>query len=334
MSRTASLDKMAVDPGFSSVKIGYSTLGTTGQTFLHDVLAGLSETPKQLQPKYFYDQRGSELFDQICALEEYYPFQSELELLPRVAKELRTVLTRDYAMVEFGAGSLQKVKPLLDEIAGIHSFTPIDISGEHLRQACAELQKQYPDLLVDPVEGDFCQAVELADSPYCPLGFFPGSTIGNFSPAQARSFLVNAGRTLGRDSYMLIGVDTKKAPETLHAAYNDSRGVTASFNRNILERINRELNGDFDSDSFEHYAFYNPAEGRVEMHLVSSADQQVRIAGRVFRFRAGESIHTENSYKYSPAEFGQLARSAGWEMQAQWLSAGDLFATYLIRYAH
>lgn len=332
MSRVASVDKTAVDSDIARTSTDSSFPGSSDKSFLLDVLAGLSETPKQLQPKYFYDQRGSKLFDQICGLAEYYPFQSELELLPRVARELSTILTRDYAMVEFGAGSLRKVKPLLEEITGIRSFTPIDISGEHLRQACAELQLEYPELLVNPVEGDFCQTVELPDSPHCPLGFFPGSTIGNLSPAQARSFLINAGKTLGRDSYMLIGVDTKKAPEILHAAYNDSQGVTARFNRNMLERINRELGGDFDSDSFKHYAFYNPVRGRVEMHLVSGAEQQVRIAGRVFRFRAGESIHTENSYKYSPSEFAQLARDAGWKLQAEWLSAGDLFATYLIRY--
>jgi dimethylhistidine N-methyltransferase len=330
MSRTASLKKPTVNADATGNE-SPSTGAARG--FRHDVLAGLSATPKQLQPKYFYDQRGSELFDRICALEEYYPFQSELELLPRVAKDLRSTLTRDYAMVEFGAGSLRKVQPLLNEIPGIRSFTPIDISGEHLRQACEELQAQYPDLLVNPVEGDFCEAVELLDSPYCPLGFFPGSTIGNFSPLQARSFLVNAGKTLGRDSYMVIGVDTKKSPEMLHEAYNDSSGVTAAFNRNILERINRELGGDFDTAHFEHYAFYNPQKGRVEMHLVSGTEQQVRLAGRVFHFRSGESIHTENSYKYSPAEFGELARSAGWTLQQEWLSEGDLFATYLLRYA-
>lgn len=300
--------------------------------FLRDVIAGLSRSGKTLHPKYFYDQQGSEYFDQICALEEYYPYRSELDLLPRVADELTGILKQKYAMIEFGAGSLQKVKPLLDCIGGIRSFTPIDISGEHLRSACEQLQLEYPELSVQPVVADFSQAVKLADSPYQRLGFFPGSTIGNFSPDQARNFLAGAGKTLGESSYMLIGVDTKKPPRLLHAAYNDSKGVTAKFNRNILERINRELGADLKVGSFEHYAFYNAGKGRVEMHLVSCEDQRASIQGMDVTFREGESIHTENSYKYTSAEFKNLAQSAGWQMEQQWQAKDNLFATYLLRY--
>lgn len=313
-------------------RIARAAKSTSSADFLADVLTGLSQTPKHLHPKYFYDRQGSEYFDQICELAEYYPFQSELALLPNVAEDLRELLDQQYVMVEFGAGSLRKVQPLLDQIDGIQRFMPIDISGDHLHAACRELEKQYPGLQVEPVVGDFTQPVELAPTPHRSLGFFPGSTIGNFSPAEAHTFLVNAGSTLGSDSYMVIGVDTKKSPETLHAAYNDASGVTARFNRNILERINRELDGDIAVERFEHYAFYNPARGRVEMHLISTSDQVAHVAGQPIRFRAGESIHTENSYKYTAAEFGKLARNAGWRLEKQWFADDDLFATYLIRY--
>lgn len=307
-------------------------LAESSRHFLQDVLDGLSLSPKQLQPKYFYDQRGSDLFDQICQLDEYYPFRCELELLPQVAKDLRDTLTRDYAMVEFGAGSLQKVIPLLNEIEGIKSFTPIDISGEHLQQACQRLQQHYPALQVNAVVADFCQPVALPNSKLCPLGFFPGSTIGNFSPVQAHSFLRHAGETLGQDSYLLIGVDTKKSHEILHAAYNDEHGVTAAFNRNLLVRINRELDADFNVERFAHHALYNAGKGRVEMHLVSNVEQEVQVCGHPFSFCAGESIHTESSYKYTTEEFSLLARSAGWVVQTSWLARNNLFAVYLLRY--
>jgi dimethylhistidine N-methyltransferase len=306
--------------------------GARASDFLADVIAGLTQAPKQLHPKYFYDRQGSEYFDQICELEEYYPFQCELELLPTVAGGLRDLLDQEYAMVEFGAGSLRKVQPLLENIDGIRRFTPIDISGDHLHAACRELQKQFPQLEVQPVVGDFTQPVELAPTSLNPLGFFPGSTIGNFSPAEAHTFLVNAGKTLGPKSYMVIGVDTKKSPDLLHSAYNDARGVTAKFNLNILERINRELDGDIVVDRFQHYAFYSPARGRVEMHLISTSDQVAHVGGQPIRFREGESIHTENSYKYTADEFTKLARNAGWKMEKQWFADGDMFATYLIRY--
>lgn len=298
--------------------------------FLQDVIAGLGGKRKWLHPKYFYDQRGSEYFDEICALPEYYLYQTELALLPRVAREVGDALSGEYAMVEFGAGSLHKVKPLLDTIAGIRSFTPIDISGEHLRSACEQLQREYPALQVQPVEADFSRPVALQSSDHQRLGFFPGSTIGNFSPAEAQDFLLSAGTTLGPGSHMLIGVDTKKPPAILNAAYNDNKGVTAAFNRNILQRINRELNADIDVNAFEHYAFYNPVEGRMEMHLIARQDQRATIDDVEIVFREGESIHTENSYKYTAQEFRELARRGGWRVERQWLAPDNLFATYLL----
>lgn len=307
--------------------------GALTEKFFEDVIAGLSQPQKSIHPKYFYDARGSEYFDRICALEEYYPFRTELELLPRVANELSGVLKQDYDMIEFGAGSLQKVKPLLNQIGGIRSFTPIDISGQHLHKACDQLQEEYPELKVRPVVADFSRPVQLEASSHKRLGFFPGSTIGNFSPEEARSFLVSAGTTLGRGSHMLIGVDTKKPPHLLHSAYNDRQGVTAGFNRNLLERINRELDANFGAQDFDHYAFYNTAKGRVEMHLVSRIAQTVSVGGVDIDFREGESIHTENSYKYTPMEFKQLGASAGWSIERQWVAKEGLFAMYLLRFA-
>lgn len=300
-------------------------------SFLLDVIAGLDRENKCLPPKYFYDQRGSEMFDEICGLQEYYLYQAELALLPRVAREVQDALPGEYALVEFGAGSLHKVKHLLDTITGIRSFIPIDISGEHLRSACEQLQLEYPALQVRPVEADFSRPVTLMNSHHQRLGFFPGSTIGNFSPAEAELFLHSAGQTLGPGSPMLIGVDTKKSPAILHAAYNDEKGVTAAFNRNILQRINRELNADIDINAFHHYAFYNPGEGRMEMHLMACKDQRATIGSVEIVFREGESIHTENSYKYTTQEFKLLAHRGGWQIEREWLDADHLFATYLIR---
>lgn len=322
MRRTTPALQTAVDVPEGPVRV---------DRFLQDVVNGLDCEHKWLHPKYFYDQRGSGYFDEICALPEYYLYRTELALLPGVARELGDALSGDYAMVEFGAGSLHKVRPLLDTIGGIRSFIPIDISGEHLRSACEQLQLEYPALQVQPVEADFSRPVALTGNEHQRLGFFPGSTIGNFSPAEAERFLLSAGNTLGQESHLLIGVDTKKAPAVLHAAYNDSKGLTAEFNRNILRRINRELNADIDISGFEHYAFYNPIEGRMEMHLVARQDQRTTIGGVQIAFREGESIHTENSYKYTAQEFRALARRGGWQIERQWLAPDNLFAMYLLR---
>lgn len=301
------------------------------RTFAADVLAGLTLTQKQLPPKYFYDQQGSRYFDQICQLAEYYPYQTELTLLHQVAADLAGQFTRDSVIVEFGAGSLIKVKPLLKALPAVGKFIPIDISGEHLALSCQQLQRDFPGLAVTPVVGDFCLPVTLPLAQQPCIGFFPGSTIGNFCPAQAQQFLQNARATLGEQGCLLIGVDTKKSPNCLHRAYNDAQGVTARFNRNILTRINRELGASFNPDTFEHYAFYNASLGRIEMHLISSIAQVVDVFGTAVAFNAGESIHTENSYKYTPAEFGQLAAKAGWQVERYWLADKALFATYLLR---
>ncbi|MDN7125486.1 L-histidine N(alpha)-methyltransferase [Pseudidiomarina terrestris] len=303
--------------------------------FLQDVLAGLRLPQKALPPKYFYDQQGSAYFDQICQLDEYYPYRTELGLLPEVARELKHYFERasvsSLQLVEFGAGSLHKVKPVLEELSMVDEFVALDISGEHLKEASSDLAEAFPQLTIKVVQGDFTQPMQMELSSATPMGFFPGSTIGNFEPEEAVEFLRNAGTTLGEESYLLLGVDTKKDRAILEPAYNDSKGVTALFNKNILTRINRELDGNFDLDQFEHTAIYNQQLGRIEMHLRSLTKQEVSIAGERFQFAEGETIHTENSYKYHPEEFERLASRAGWSPESVWLAADGIFAIMLLR---
>ncbi|BCD97370.1 L-histidine N(alpha)-methyltransferase [Marinagarivorans cellulosilyticus] len=301
--------------------------------FLADVLKGLSSQPKSLSPKYFYDENGSRYFDEICQLQEYYPYKAELALLPRVASDVAALLTDDYSVVEFGAGSLQKIQPFFNALKGIKSFYPIDISGDYLRATTKKLQAQYPHIAMQAIEADFTLPVELPLTRARRLGFFPGSTIGNFTPQQAKNFLSNARATLGDGAHLIIGVDTKKSPDILHRAYNDKKGVTKRFNLNVLSRINRELQCDLNISDFEHYAFYNPVEGCIEMHLVSQSHQKVSIAGTAITFNSGETIHTESSYKYTPQEFMQLAQSAGWLVERTWLADDAMFSTYLLKVA-
>ncbi|MGM0429720.1 MAG: L-histidine N(alpha)-methyltransferase [Pseudomonadota bacterium] len=307
------------------------------QGFLQDVLAGLRLPQKALSPKYFYDAQGSEYFDQICKLDEYYPYRTELALLPEVAQELKKYVAKQsiksVQLVEFGAGSLHKVKPLLQELPVIKEFVALDISGEHLKKASTDLADSFPDLQIKVAQGDFTKPIELALSESTSMGFFPGSTIGNFEPEEAIYFLRNARTTLGEGSYLLLGVDTKKDQQMLERAYNDSKNITARFNKNILTRMNRELDANFHLDQFEHVAIYNQELGRIEMHLRSCVQQEVQIAGESFQFKEGETIHTENSYKYHPEEFDRLASSAGWKREKIWLAPDGIFAIMLLRNA-
>lgn len=303
--------------------------------FFQAVFYGLTGVPKTLPPKYFYDAQGADYFDQVCELNEYYPYRTELRLLPRVAQELaqmfRTQAPAGLNVVEFGAGSLHKIRPLLSSMTMIHRFTAIDICGDHLQDACRTLVREFPTLAIKCIEGDFTKPLHLSAHACTPLGFFPGSTIGNFSPNEAVAFLTSARQTLGPGSYMLVGVDTKKSEPLLHRAYNDHQGVTARFNKNILVRINRELNGNFNVDDFEHQAWYNRDQGRIEMHLRSQRRHQVCIQGYDFSFERGETIHTENSYKYHPHEFEALARCAGWHTCKGWLAEDGMFSMTLLR---
>src|SRR5215470_7492899 len=302
--------------------------------FLRDVVAGLTARPKQLPPKYFYDQAGAQLFEQITALPEYYPTRCELAILRQRAAEIAQFFPPGSALVEFGSGSSRKVRILLAAAPTIAAYVPVDISSQMLRQEAQELRRDYPGLAVLPVEADFTQPFALpaavAERPR--TGFFPGSTIGNFEPHEACAFLRHAGRMLGPSATLIIGVDLVKDASTLHAAYNDTAGLTAKFNLNLLARINRELGADFDLEKFEHRAFYNAERHRIEMHVVSKKRQNVGVTGRRIEFQIGETIHTENSYKYTLDYFTALARGAGWGPLAVWTDAGVNFSIHALTF--
>lgn len=309
--------------------------GVEDDDFCRALLAGLAATPKQVSCKFFYDAEGSALFDRICTLPEYYPTRVELALLERHAHELAGLIGPDVELVEFGAGSGRKVRWLLDALCRPQAYVPVDISGEHLQQAASRLRADYPRLRIQPVVADYTHPFDLpanVSGARRRVGFFPGSTIGNFAPEEAAGFLGMAAALLDGGG-LLIGVDLLKDPALLHAAYNDSQGVTAAFNKNLLARANRELGADFAEDGFAHYAFYQPLARRVEMHLVSLAAQQVRIAGREFRFSPGETLHTENSYKYTVEEFRSLAEQAGFVSRRYWTDAAHLFSLHWLEAA-
>ena len=309
--------------------------GPRVEDFRTAVLAGLSSRPRTLPCKFFYDKNGSALFERICALEEYYPTRTETGILERHGLEFAAILGRDCHLIEFGSGSSTKIRRLLAALDRPGAYTAIDISREHLIESTRGVAEAFPDIAVEAICADYTRgvAVEAAGRPAdgMRIGFFPGSTIGNFAPEEARDFLALVARTLGKDAALLIGVDLKKDERLLVAAYNDREGVTASFNRNLLVRINRELGGDFDLAGFRHEAPYNRGLGRIEMHLVSTRPQTVRVDGRAFAFEEGESIHTENSYKYTIEEFRGLARGAGFTPAAAWTDADRMFGVHLLR---
>lgn len=298
------------------------------EVFAHDVVAGLSANPKRVPPKYFYDSEGSRLFEDITRTPEYYPTRSEHEILRMQAGAIVQHFPTGAALVEFGSGACIKVRFLLDAARKLKAYVPVDIAGEFLNAEAAALRRHYPNLAVLPVVADFMKPFALpeavADLPK--IGFFPGSTIGNFEPHEAAAFLRHAGTILGEGAVMIVGVDLIKDEAVLNAAYNDATGVTARFNLNVLRRINRELGGNFKLDGFEHHAFFNRERNRIEMHLASRNRQKVTVAGSTFEFRAGETIHTENSYKYSPQAFAALARGAGWTLLDRWTDAKGNFA--------
>lgn len=296
--------------------------------FRSQVLHGLRQTRKQLPCKFFYDQRGSLLFDRICELDEYYLTRTELEILRRSAGEMATAVGPDCLLVEYGSGSSLKTGLLLDRLHNPAGYVPLDISREHLLEAAGRIAERYPALCVLPVCADYTRpfAVPHFDGAARTVVYFPGSTIGNFEPHDARAFLHATARRCGPGGGLLIGVDLKKDPALLHAAYNDAAGVTADFNLNLLERINRELAGSFDPRQFAHYAFYHPRLGRIEMHLLSLVAQTALAAGESFAFRQGETIFTESSYKYTLDEFASLAISGGWKVEQVWTDDNRMFS--------
>jgi dimethylhistidine N-methyltransferase len=302
-------------------------------TFLADVQEGLSRPQKTLPAKYFYDLAGSRLFEEITRLPEYYPTRTELSILRGQAAEIGKLSRPGLAVVEFGSGSSEKIRALLQALPDVELYVPIDVSGEFIEGEAAQLRADRPDLSVVPVVGDFTGSMRLpAEASERPLlGFFPGSTIGNFEPAEAERLLAGFAALLGEGASLLLGVDLVKEKAILDAAYDDAAGVTGRFNMNLLSRINRELGGDFDLPAFSHRAFFAPGPSRIEMHLVSARDQDVRIGDRRFHFDAGETIHTENSYKYRPDAFEALAARAGWRREAMLTDPQGLFALFALR---
>ena len=298
--------------------------------FLADVLQGLAAARKSLPARWFYDRRGSELFEEITRLPEYYPTRTEIGLLEAAAGHIARQVGRGRVVVEFGSGSSTKTPLLLRAIDPV-AYVPIDISGDFLRASAAALAAGFPDLVVEPLEGDFTHPLRLPPSlagrPM--LGFFPGSTIGNLTPYEAVDLLRAMAGTLGDGAMLLIGIDRKKDVAILEAAYDDAAGVTAAFNLNLLHRINRELDGDIPVDRFAHVARYDMPLGRIELHLRAERDIAFTVAGRRFGMAAGETIHSENSHKYTLDEARMLLRAAGWLPLESWTDTEDRFGLYL-----
>lgn len=298
--------------------------------FTSAVIDGLSKPKKSLPCRFFYDARGSELFEEITRLPEYYPTRTEAQILATHAAEMVESIPSDGVLVEFGSGSSRKTELLLERLAPGVAYVPIDVSASALDDAQRRLAERFPDLDVRPIVGDFSSPIALpADLARRPkTGFFPGSTIGNLAPPDAARLLGVFKSALSPGGRLIIGVDLKKDARKLVLAYNDAAGVTADFNLNLLARINREIEPTFDLAAFRHEAIYDPREGRIEMHLVSRCAQEVSLCGRRFKFRAGESIHTENSYKYSVEQFEELARSAGWHSLRVWCDPEAQFSVH------
>jgi len=299
--------------------------------FAREVVAGLSAGRKTLPAKYFYDDHGSTLFEAITALPEYYPTRTELGILEERAGEIAQLVPPGAALIELGSGSTVKARILL-RAAPIAIYVPVDISAGFLSAEAARLKRDLPRLRILPVAADFTKPFELpaAVGASARVGFFPGSTIGNFEPAEAAEFLRHAARLLGPGAHLIVGVDLVKDAAVLNAAYNDAAGVTAAFNLNLLRRINRELGADFDLERFRHDAFYNPGKSRIEMHLTSAVAQKIHLGEHTIRFARDETIHTESSYKYTIETFRSLAATAGWSPVAAWTDARQYFSVHAL----
>ena len=298
----------------------------TRRAVREEALRGLSGTPKTLPPKLFYDAAGAALFERICALDEYYPTRTELAILRACAGEIAALAGPGAALVEYGSGAGVKVRLLLDALEAPAAYVPIDIAGEQLARVAPGIEAAYPGLRVAPVWADYTAPFRMpALSGARRVGFFPGSTIGNFHPTEAAAFLRRVRRAVGPGGALVLGVDRRKDPRVLHAAYDDREGVTAAFNRNVLARLNRELGADFDLSAFRHRAVWSDAPSRVEMHLVSERAQRARVAGRAIDFAAGETIWTESSYKYDEARLARLVAEGGFTVERLWTDDGDRF---------
>lgn len=300
--------------------------------FANAALQGLSAPQKTLPCQYFYDEIGSALFERITDVPEYYPTRTEMAILDSCVEEIVAETPAGAVLIEFGSGSSRKTEILLGAFDKLAAYVPIDVSATALEDARKRLASRFPRLRVHPVVGDFRSSLslppELAGRPR--MGFFPGSTIGNFQPRDAIDLLSSMAVTMGRSGRLIVGVDLRKDTRALIPAYNDAAGITAAFNKNLLVRANRELGADFDIDGFAHEAIFNARQSRIEMHLVSQRAQIVSLLGKRFAFRPGETIHTENSHKYTIAAFQNLARDAGWTPRRVWTDADDLFSVHEI----
>jgi dimethylhistidine N-methyltransferase len=297
-----------------------------------EVLEGLSAAPKTLPPKFFYDERGSALFEQITELADYYPTRTEVAILEQHRASIAEAVGAESFLIEYGSGASVKIRILLEALRPV-GYMPVDISRNHLLEASRALASEFDWLNIYPTCADYSHAFPLPDvaNGHRRVAFFPGSSVGNFEPDDAVTFLKEIANVVGPGGALLIGVDTKKEPAVLQRAYDDPGGVTAQFNRNLLRHINDALGADFDPAAFDHLARYDAQLGRVEMHLVSSKPQQVNVAGTKVEFAQGEALHTENSYKYAPEEFDVLAQRANFAVQQRWTDAKDWFAVTLYR---
>lgn len=313
-------------------KITFLDLKPSESNFANDVANGLANKPASVPPKYFYDELGSQLFDDITKLDEYYPTRTELTILKKNIKEIADIIGTNSVLVEPGGGSCTKIDILLNDLKP-KAYVPMDISSAHLKLSSETLAKQYEGLEVHAVCTDFTRNMYVPDS--APEGtrvvFFPGSSIGNFTPSEAHAFLRSIAQLVCRDGYFLIGVDLKKDTTMLEAAYDDAEGLTAQFNLNVLARMNKELGANFELDQWQHKALYNEELGRIEMHLISRFNQSVMIDGQRYHFRTDETIHTENSYKYSIDEFIELAEKANFKSKAVWQDENELFSVHLFQ---
>lgn len=304
------------------------------ERFREDVLEGLRRPRKELPAKYFYDAHGSRLFDRITELEEYYPTRTELGIMRDHAAAMAARCGERCLLIELGAGSQVKVRLLLDHLNRPAGFVPVDVSGEHLQEAANELMRDYPDLKVIPVRADFTEEFAIPKVRASRrVVYFPGSTIGNFHPDEADTLLRRSAKMAGPGGGLLLGVDLRKNKKVLERAYDDEQGVTAAFNLNLLTRINRELGGEFDPDAFAHRAFYNADYSRIEMHLVSLRNQVIRIGQAVIPFEQGETIHTENSYKYDLKELGKRVLACGFHVEETWTDPRSYFAVIYLSVA-
>jgi dimethylhistidine N-methyltransferase len=306
----------------------------SGDGFLSEAVAGLSQPQKMLPCKFLYDEEGSRLFNEICELEEYYPTRTESQILRGNINEIAGLIGSECRVVEFGSGSSLKTRHLLAHLPSMAGYIPIDISGPQLLRSAVQLAGEFPGLEIDPVEADYAEITEIPDTKRKPrrtVAFFPGSTVGNFDPVAAIAFLRRIAFLCGSGGGLLIGVDRKKPKGILEPAYNDRKGVTAKFNLGILARANRELGADFDLSAFRHHAPYNETHGRIEMRLVSQRAQTVHLDSRDFRFEEGEYITTEYSYKYTLPGFAGLALRAGFELVRNWEDPNHLFSVLYLR---